>query len=642
MNSPGILQHSESGTLRRRLNTSCWTCRKRKVRCDATETTGCTSCKRAGIECRAHPNQLKSPKARRHRATPRATVNSAQPDDNEGAIPISSSLNVSPNYDSGNLSRFFEAGVISSQWEGFEEKGTFRDVYIGTDVANLHHLVRDHELPGSGCLFYPFPAIRDELSWKPAAHGPSIYHYLPAEALNDLSSFPVRPVRDALVDTYFEDIHPGFPIVDEASFRKRYKDPDNPPALVVFQAMLLAAARITDHPQVAASREMTTAVLFKRAKTLFDLRHEHDRVDLIQAALLMAWYTDSSSDTVASNAYYWVGSAVRIAFGMGLHRTASLRYVPPNRRRFDRKYKKIWWILLYSEVMLALEYGRPSLIRADDFDVGILEDDDFKNMDDSEDLAVKGRFCSILGDISIVVLDMLSLRGPRGRPTHDSLSTTAAIERQLAAVAMRIAPTHDAWSCQLRIIYNLVALIFYRNNSDGDEGAAKLCSEAASNILTTFEAMVVHGTIRQCHLSTTTALTAAAIQFAREARSATAAGSIIKAVSAHGQLERLLGPAEALSQYFSHIKAVCKLCKSLSARAELLIKESQEPNSRLLSTDSQFPPDTSIDWESIMTNYRMPNNLGFNGLDLGDEGEEWLHDFSWANVDDPSYNGTDQ
>lgn len=585
---------------------------------------------------RPHPNQLKSPKVRRRYETlqpltPETTANSAPRNDNgRGAATAgvpAASLDLSPTFDSGNLSRFFEAGVLSAKWDAFEEHGTFRDMYIGTEVANLHHLVRDHELPGSSCLFYPCPAIRDEVSWKPA-HGASIHHYLSAEAVNDLSSSPVRHVLDALVDTYFKDIHPGFPIVDEANFRKRYDDPENPPALIVFQAMLLAAARITDHPQVAASREITTAVLYKRAKTLFDLRHEHDRVDLIQAALLMAWYVESS-DTVASNAYYWVGSAVRIAFGMGLHRTASLRYVPPNRRRFDRKYKKIWWTLLYSEVMLALEYGRPSLIRIDDFDVGVLEDDDFKNMDDSDDDAVNGLFCSILGDISMVSLDVLSLQAPRGKP---SPLTTSAIERQLSAVAMRILPTHDAWSCQLRLIYNLVALAFHRTSDD--EGAAKLCSEAASNILTTFEAMVVHGTIRQCHLSTTTALTAAAIEFAREARSAAAAGSIIKAISAHGQLERLLGPAEALSPYFSHVQAVGKLCKSLSARAEALIKEAQEPNSTL--ANSQLPPETNIDWEGIMTNYRTPT-LGF-GLDL--EGEEWLHAFSWANVD-PSYNGTD-
>ncbi|KEF51232.1 uncharacterized protein A1O9_12735 [Exophiala aquamarina CBS 119918] len=560
----------------------------------------------------ASGNQMQSPKIRRRQevlpaSTPNATAHLVPRNDNDRDVKAdvtAPSLDDSPTYDSGNLSRFFEAGVLSSKWDAFEEKGTFRDVYIGTEVANLHHLVRDHELPGSGCLFYPCPAIRDELSWKPAP-GPSIHHYLSDEALSDLSSSPVRHVLDALVETYFADIHPGFPIIDQANFRRRYEDADNPPPLIVFQAMLLAAARITDHPQVAASRETTTAVLYKRAKTLFDLRHEHDRVDLIQAALLMSWYVESS-DTVASNAYYWVGSAVRIAFGMGLHRTASLR-----------------------EVMLALEYGRPSLIRIDDFDVGVLEDDDFKNMDDSDDHTVNGYFCSILGDISMVSLDILSLRAPRGRPAH---LTTSATERQLSAVAMRILPTHDAWSCQLRLIYNRVVLAFHRTSHD--ESAAKLCSEAASNILTTFEAMVVHSTIRQCHLSTTTALTAAAIEFAREARSAAATGSILKAISAHGQLERLLGPAEALSPHFSHVKAVHRLCKSLSARAEVLIKEAQEPNSTL--PVSQLPPETNIDWEGIMANYRTPN-LGF-GTDL--EGEEWLHAFSWANAD-PSYDGTE-
>ncbi|KAK5058895.1 hypothetical protein LTR84_011159 [Exophiala bonariae] len=572
---------------------------------------------------RPHPNQLKSHSARRRHeelqvTTPETIADSAERNNNgqgvSADLPLPST-DVSPTFDSGNLSRFFEAGVLSAKWDGFEENGTFRDVYIGTDVANLHHLVRDHELPGSGCLFYPFPAIRDELYWKPA-HAASIHHYLSVESLNDLSSFPVRHVRDALVDTYFKDIHPGFPILDKANFRKRYEDPDNPPSLIVFQAMLLAAARITNHPQVAACREITTAVFYKRTKTLFDIRHEHDRVDLIQAALLMAWYTESS-DTVASNAYYWVGSAVRIAFGMGLHRSASLRYVPPSRRRFDRKYKKIWWTLLYSEAMLALEYGRPSQIRIDDFDVGVLEDDDFKNMDDSDDDMVNGHFCSILGDISIVALDVLSLRAPRGRPIHPPTQT---IEHQLANVAMRILPIHDAWSCQLRLIYNLVSLAFHRTRDDED--AAKLCSEAASNILTTFEAMVVHGTIRQCHLSTTTALMAAALEFAREARSAAATRSIIKAISAHGQLQRLLGPAEALSPYFSHVKAVCKLCKSLIARAEVLIKEAQEPSSTL--TNSDLPPETNIDWEGIMTNYRTPN-LGFG---MGIEGEDWLFDFS--------------
>ncbi|KAH8697761.1 fungal-specific transcription factor domain-containing protein [Talaromyces proteolyticus] len=608
----GAQDDRNTGAYRRRLNTSCWMCRKRKVRCDATADDPCTSCKRAGVECRPHPHQLQPTMARRRRAAqarkPRVTLDSTLHTDlDDQASPLSLPSTSS----SGTLSRFFEAGIISSNWNGFEENGTFRNVYIGTDTANLHHLVRDNEPPGNSFLCYPFPAIRDELPWKPQPEMIG-HHYLTVESINDLSSFPVHPVRDALVETYFKDIHPGFPVIDEAEFRRKYTEPSDPPSLLIFQAVLLAAARITDHPQVAASRAMTTATLYRRAKTLFDLRHESDRVDLIQAALLLAWYTEGS-DTVASNAYYWVGNATRIAFGMALHRTASLRYVPPQRTRYYRKYKKIWWMLLYSEVMLALEYGRPCMIRTEDFDVGPLEDEDFKNMDDSEDNIVDRDFCSVLSDISLVALDVISLRAPRGKQTDVN---TSSIEYHLAQVALRIPPSHDLWSCQLRLVYNLVVLTVYRTSSAGD--AAKLCSDAASNILTTFEAMIVQGTIRQCHQSGITALMGAAIQFAREIRLAAAKGSIITAISAHGQLERLLVPANALSPYFANIEAICRLCKSLAARAEMVIKECLAQHSPL--STSQLPAKTNIDWGDIMTNYRMPN-VGF-GLDT----EDWLND----------------
>ena len=528
-----------------------------------------------------------------------------------------SPLNAGLALGSGNLSKFFEAGILSAQWDGFEENGTFRNVYIGTNVANLHHLIRDHEPRGNHYLYYPFPAIRDELPWKPRPELTS-QHYLNADSINDTSSFPVQPIRDALVETYFQDIHPGFPVIDEAEFRRRYADPRDPPPLLIFQAVLLAAARISDHPQVASSRGTTTAILFRRAKTLFELRHETDRVDLVQAALLLAWYPESS-DTVAGNAYYWVGNAVRIAFGMGLHRTPSLPYVPPPRKRFYRKYKKTWWMVVYSEVMLALEYGRPCMIRAEDFDVGLLEDEDFRNMDDSEDQRVNRLFCSVLADTCLAALDVLSLRAPRAKNTG---LTTANIERQLAAVALRIPPSHDAWSCQLRLVYNLVVLVHYRTSTEPD--AAKFCSEAASSILVTFETMLVQNTIRQCHLSCTTALMGAAIQFAREVRARAASGSIVTAISAHGQLRRLLAPADTLSAYFMNIDAICRLCKCLDTRAEILIKECQARESSVSA--AQLPVETEIDWEDVMTGCRMPNI----GLDL--ETGDWLNDYSWADI----------
>lgn len=48
---PRNMEHAFSS--RRKLNTACWVCRKRKVRCDAENGEPCTACKRAKLECRS-------------------------------------------------------------------------------------------------------------------------------------------------------------------------------------------------------------------------------------------------------------------------------------------------------------------------------------------------------------------------------------------------------------------------------------------------------------------------------------------------------------------------------------------------------------------------------------------------------------
>ena len=509
-----------------------------------------------------------------------------------------------------DLSRFFESGIISSSWEAFNDPRTTRIVFIGTDVANLYHLVRNNELPKSNSLHYPFSVIQEELPWIPKP-GLSRHSYITADIINDLKSCPTRPVRDALVDTYFTDIHPGFPIIDRAKFYQQYMDPKDPPPLLIFNCVLLAAARISDHPMVAASRLTVTATLYRRAKALFDVRYENDRLNLVQAALLLASHTENA-DTVGSNAYYWVGTAVRTAFGLGMHRGGLLGYHLPCEAVTIKLYRKVWWSLVHAEVFLALEFGRPCMIRAEDFDTAGLTDDDFNKFDGSGDETVNRDFCEVMANLCLLVLDILNQRAVRSKE-KEKAANNSAIDNRLAEIGFLISPRHDFWSCQLRINYHLVVLILNRTRKEPD--TSSLCSEAASNILTTFESMVVQGTIRQCHQSSSTALVAAAIQFSKDVESALAKNSVMTAVSAHAQLQRLLAPAEALSNYWPNIVASCRLFKSLSARAEILIKGRQHANANV-------PSEMDITWQDIMPDYQMPD-LG-SGLGV----EDWMNSFS--------------
>ena len=255
------------------------------------------------------------------------------------------------------------------------------------------------------------------------------------------------------------------------------------------------------------------------------------------------------------------------------------------------------------------------MIRIEDFDVGLLDEDDLKNMDDTEDSDINSGFCFVLMELSLIALDIISLRSPRAK--DNGLSMTA-LQNRLAAVALNLRPNHDFWSCQLRIIYEIITLTLHRTINE--EGSMKLCSEAASSILITFEAMVVHNTIRQCHLSSLPALMAAAIQFSRDIRGRIMEGSILLAISAHGQLTRLAVVAKTLGSIFSNIEAIQRLCESLSTRSEVMIKNSQRDAS--MSTP-QVPEGFDIDWDDIMTNYRIPNIA----MGLETAGGDWLNEY---------------
>ncbi|OAL35293.1 hypothetical protein AYO20_05344 [Fonsecaea nubica] len=301
-----------------------------------------------------------------------------------------------------NLSRFFDHAVVSSDWHLFDQNGVMRIAYIGTDTANMNNLMRTHEMRVHDThrpqyLHYPIPSFHSPLPWKPTA---------------DLL------IRDSLVETYFTEIHPGIPIIDEADFRRRYADPENPPPLLLFHAVLLAAARVSDCPMLVRSRATATATLYRRARALFNLRYENDRLLLVQSSMLMAWHTENS-DTVGCNGYYWIGNAVRVALGLGMHRKAATIYLPTYERRTHRVFHKVWWLLVYAEVFLALEYGRPCMIRRQDFDVDGLEEADFMNTDDSDDMLVNREFCCTTSELCLLALDILDLHAPLSRTRDD-------------------------------------------------------------------------------------------------------------------------------------------------------------------------------------------------------------------------------
>lgn len=115
------------------------------------------------------------------------------------------------------------------------------------------------------------------------------------DILNRRGAFllPPRMLCDELVEAFFKHIAPVVPVINRSRFMRSYRDPDNPPSLLLLQAILLAGSRVCSNPALLDANGSTTPAamtFYKRAKALYDANYEDDRVTIVQSLLLMGWY----------------------------------------------------------------------------------------------------------------------------------------------------------------------------------------------------------------------------------------------------------------------------------------------------------------------------------------------------------------
>ncbi|KAJ5167644.1 Cutinase transcription factor 1 alpha [Penicillium canariense] len=187
---------------------------------------------------------------------------------------------------------------------------------------------------------------------------------------------PPKPLCDELVDAYFKWVAPVVPIINRSRFMRHYRDPKNPPSLLLLQAILLAGSRVCTNPQLMDANGSTTPAamtFYKRAKALYDANYEDDRVTIVQALVLLGWYWEGPED-VTKNVFYWTRVAMVVAQGSGMHRSVETSQLSKPDKRL---WKRIWWTLFTRDRSVAVALGRPIGINTDDSDVGMVTEDDF-------------------------------------------------------------------------------------------------------------------------------------------------------------------------------------------------------------------------------------------------------------------------
>jgi hypothetical protein len=251
-----------------------------------------------------------------------------------------------------------------------------RVAYLG-ESSNLTLLVHDRH-GSADVVHYPLPDnVRGSRARLTDLDNVEI------DILHQRGAFllPPRALCDELIDNFFKWVAPIVPVINRNRFMRQYKDPKNPPSLLLLQSILLAGSRVCTNPQLMDANGSTTPAamtFYKRAKALYDANYEDDRVTIVQALVLMGWYWEGPED-VTKNVFYWSRVATIVAQGSGMHRSVEQSQLS---RTDKRLWKRIWWTLFTRDRSVAVALGRPVHINTDDSDVEMLCEEDFAEEED--------------------------------------------------------------------------------------------------------------------------------------------------------------------------------------------------------------------------------------------------------------------
>ena len=193
-----------------------------------------------------------------------------------------------------------------------------------------------------------------------------------ARALAEIDA-TVGPHGPALIDIYFRNVHPSYPIIQKKVFLDRLSHGDrqfNPPLLAAMY--LLALSWWSREPSLAQHPKPDVGRLEYIAITSLTIAMQRPRISAVQAGLLLLQRAKSST---------WTLTVQLVALGqdIGLHLDCSDWSIP----RWERRLRKrLAWALYMQDKWSALMHGRPSHINAADWAVQPPTEEDF---DDSVD-----------------------------------------------------------------------------------------------------------------------------------------------------------------------------------------------------------------------------------------------------------------
>ncbi|KAL0934332.1 C6 transcription factor [Colletotrichum truncatum] len=167
---------------------------------------------------------------------------------------------------------------------------------------------------------------------------------------------PNRHITDAMIDAYFRLYHVSYPIIHEATFRAQYAGVIPRPSGDCWLVLAYTVAAIGVYT-TATNLGSLDVSLFAQARSILSFNFlEVGNLTLVQALTLISNYQQKRDKP--NSGYNYLGLAVRMAMGLGLHKEFQGWNISPLNMEIRRR---VWWSLCVFDVGATITFSRPSV-----------------------------------------------------------------------------------------------------------------------------------------------------------------------------------------------------------------------------------------------------------------------------------------
>ncbi|KAJ5988015.1 hypothetical protein N7481_003225 [Penicillium waksmanii] len=341
----------------KRAKVACKSCHARRVKCDAATTQPCWHCqlrgttgeliefkrgryarkRGSGTRVQDRVSQREKEPAQKSQHVPTPQTITGNPSDNAQSLgqtltpPMTGSQleDNHPEHDGLNEGpEMLYARMVDAQPSEREpnfQSDNARSFYMGESFSLSFVVNSIYNNSGHGTSVkrhYPIPTNVSEHA-RDAAEGlkhsdPATISYL---EMRGSFSLPPQDVRNELIRVFFTSFHPAYPVLDRQAFSALYRE-ERVSFLVLQTIFFLAFTSCSDDLVERAgypNRLTARRTCYLRAKALYDMDYEKDKVQLTAVLFLLGFWWEGPEDQ--KDTWHWHGSAIGLAQTLGMHRS---------------------------------------------------------------------------------------------------------------------------------------------------------------------------------------------------------------------------------------------------------------------------------------------------------------------------------